>query len=87
MSTATIKRIIRALPDAEPVELARFELLADGQVRAEYFDESLRADLEDAGIFTAASGRLTPANGRAFFDALELAYPRSSFLFVDVAAR
>jgi hypothetical protein len=77
------KHIMQAMPDAPPIELAVFELLADGKVHAEYRDETWRAALEDAGIMTVESGRVTPANGRAFFDALDLAYSQSSFVFVD----
>ncbi len=76
------KRIMCARFDAEPIELAVFELLADGRVVAEYQDDALRKQIEDDGLWTLATGWVTPADGRAFFDALDKAFANSSFWFV-----
>lgn len=77
------KRIMRAMPDAEPVELAVFELMPDGRVVADYQDATLRDELETDGAWTLATGWVTPADGKRFFDALDKAYASSSFLFVQ----
>jgi hypothetical protein len=76
------KRIMRAMPDAEPIELASFELKPDGSIDATYSDDTLRDELERDGTWTLATGWVTPADGKRFFDALDLAYANSSFLFV-----
>lgn len=81
-AVAVRKRIMRAMPDAEPVELAVFELLPDGRVLATYHDETLRASLETDGIWSLATGWVTPADGKLFFDALDKEYRQSSFMFV-----
>lgn len=80
------KRIMRAMPDAEPVELAVFELTRDGRVVATYQDDALRDEIETDGVWTRASGWVTPADGRRFFDALDKAYATSSFLFVQLSS-
>lgn len=76
------KRIMRAMPDREPIELAVFELLPDGRVVADYHDEALRASLEIDGAWSLGTGWVTPADGKAFFDALDAEYRQSSFLYV-----
>lgn len=76
------KRIMRAMPDEEVIEVAAFEIHPDGHVTAEYKDDALRDELEADGIWTLATGWVTPADGKRFFDALDKAYSSSSFLFV-----
>lgn len=83
-AVAVRKRIMRATPDAEPVELAVFELLPDGRVLATYQDETLRARFETDGIWSLATGWVTPADGKRFFDALDKEYRQSSFMYVVV---
>ncbi len=61
--------------------LATFTLAGD-IVRAEYADEVYRARIERRGILTAETGRVRPADGRAFYDALDVAYSNSSSLDV-----
>lgn len=68
--------------DTEPLELAVFELLTDGRVVAVYRDDSLRDEIETDGVWTLATGWVKPADGRAFFDALDKAFANSSFRFV-----
>lgn len=76
------KRIIRSMPDAAPIELAVFELLPDGTVKADYNDDALRAELETDGAWSLATGWVTPADGKRFLDALDQMYRRSSFMSV-----
>lgn len=82
MTALARKRLMQAAMDAEPVELAMFELASDGRVIATYRDETMQRYIEDTGICIATAARLTPADGRTFFDALALAFSRSSFVYV-----
>ena len=57
----------------EPVLLGRFELVGD-RVEAKYFSDSFKEDVEESGVVE----RLYPSDGRAFLDALPLAFANSS---------
>lgn len=71
--------------DDPPRELARFEQHPDGRVTATYASESLRAQHEAGGVYTARTGRVKIGDGRKFLDALELSVSTSSFLRLEPA--
>jgi hypothetical protein len=76
-------RVVRWVQPGEERELARFMLQPDGTVVAEYSDEGWRAELERDGVYTSATGRVTPIDGRRFFDALAPTFSRSSYVRVE----
>jgi hypothetical protein len=79
----TMTKMLRAYSvDAPRDEMARFELLPDGQVKATYANESLRTQHETVGVFTARTGRVRLEAGRRF---LELSLSTSSFLRLEDA--
>lgn len=61
--------------------LATFTLINDVVV-SDFRDRAFQLDLEVNGIYTMKAGELRPKDGRAFYDALDEAFLRSSFVHV-----
>lgn len=77
-----MKRIESTDPNTSAREvLATFTLVGDDVV-ADYRDRNFELDVEVNGIYTMKAGEVRPKDGRAFYDALDDAYRRSSFLHV-----
>ena len=77
-----MKRIESSDPDSSTRDvLATFTLVGDDVV-ADYRDRDYQLDVEVNGIYTMKAGEVRPQDGRAFYDALDEAYRRSSFLHV-----
>lgn len=88
-----IEKATRTVYVADPstgkrTALAVFTLGDGGSVAAEYRDGGMRGMLEEEGIFggsdptTGMPIRLTPKDGRRFFDALATAFSTSSLIYV-----
>ncbi len=79
------KRVsMRKGSEGELETMATFMLDGD-QVLADWESEGYRRDLEENGIRAMVDGALTrlrPADGRAFYEALDLAYWQSSMVVV-----
>ena len=80
---ATVHQIV-ARGKERPI--ATFVLGADGSVLATYHEADARWDYEVSGIFTEATGRLTPADGKRFMVTLGKAHANSSRLHVRLTA-
>lgn len=83
MTTAT-REVWWRYPGSQPRLLARF-VLDNGQVIAEFKDESFKVEVE-SGIPMMREGalcRFRPDDGAVFFEALDAAYSRSSTISVE----
>jgi hypothetical protein len=82
------KRVsVRRGSEGELETMATFVLDGD-QVLADWESEGYRRDVEENGIRAVVHGALTrlrPADGRAFYEALDLAYWQSSMVVVTDA--
>lgn len=78
-----VKTIVAVDGDDE-AEVARFTLADDGTLTSHYDGSStrLREQHEELGIVGGPGPRIKLAEGRAFFDALDVHYARSSVLCV-----
>lgn len=80
----TTKVVMQVTPDGQPaLELARFTLDPDGKVIARYRDDEERESFEDGIYVCTAEGELRPADGRQFFEALDIAFSSSTLLYVE----
>lgn len=75
-------KILRSVTPDGSFELARFRLEA-GRVHATYINEDFREEIERIGLCTAKGPRITPADGKLFFEELDVAYSRSSTIVVE----
>lgn len=66
---------------------AIFTLLDGGEVEARYFNRQFEKEVENGLVYTAKTGAVRPRDGRRFYDALDLAFASSSFMFVEEVAR
>lgn len=81
-----MKRVESVDPETSSREvLATFTLVGD-ELRADYRDRDYQLDLEVNGIYTMKTGEVKPSDGRRFYDALDEAYRRSSFVHVVTVA-
>jgi len=77
-----VKRVESVDPTTLECEvLATFTLVGD-LVVCDFRDADFQRDLEINGIYTIKAGEVRPDDGRAFYDALDDAYARSSFVHV-----
>lgn len=63
--------------------VAEFELDDAGDLKATYYDEAWKAELEYNGIHTEPTGTLTPADGPAFLGALPQGFANSSRVLIE----
>ncbi len=77
-----MKRVESIDPDTSArVVLATFTLVGD-EVVSDFRDRSFQREIEVNGLYTMKTGTVRPQDGRAFYDALDVAFARSSFVAV-----
>lgn len=79
-----MKRVEETDPSTMKREvLATFELVGE-RVVATFNDPAYQLEVEAFGLFTRKTGKVKPNDGRAFYEALDTAYSRSSFRHVVI---